>query len=243
MAEALQAVASLQPSLHAVVAHSFGCVVTALALRRGLACERVVLLAAPSDMEPYFATLERALGMGPRGRRAFRERLGRVLQGAGVPGLDITELVAGVHGSGADRPLRRRPRGPVSASRRLAEAWEGSERVQVEGLGHRRLLRNPAVVSRVVDFVAPLPRCRTPPERPLRLAVGGRGAFSRPRWLSSVRGPHLESSARLVRDRWRMVNRRENACPQAPSTPCPAPRSASTARPRSASRTSTTSVS
>jgi pimeloyl-ACP methyl ester carboxylesterase len=132
MAEALQAVASLQPSIHAVVAHSFGCVVTALALRRGMACERVVFLGGPSDMDPYFSTLERALQMGPRGRRAFRERLGRVLQGAGVPGLDITELVSGfsfpaliVH-SADDREV------PVGAS----GGWprpEGSERVQVEG--------------------------------------------------------------------------------------------------------------
>lgn len=174
MAEALQAVASLQPALHAVVAHSFGCVVTAVALRRGLVCERVVMLAGPSDMDPYFVTLERALGMGPRGKRAFRERLTRVLHGAGVPGLDVTELVAGftvpaliVH-STDDREV------PVAASRRLAQAWKGAERVQVEGLGHRRLLRNPAVVSRVVEFVAPSAEVvPVPPQRPLRLAAGG----------------------------------------------------------------------
>lgn len=174
MAAALRAVASLQPSLHAVVAHSFGCVVTALAMRQGMGCERVVFLAGPSDMDPYFTTLERALGMGPRGRRAFRERLTRVLNGAGVPGLDITELVRGfriplliVH-SADDREV------PLAASRRLEEVWEGAERLQVEGLGHRRLLRNPAVVSRVVEFVAPgAVAVPVPPERPLRLAMGG----------------------------------------------------------------------
>jgi pimeloyl-ACP methyl ester carboxylesterase len=174
MAAALKAVAAMQPSLHAVIAHSFGGIVTAVALRQGLAVERVVLLASPSDMEPYFATLERALGMGPRGRQAFRQRLARVLGRAGVPGLDVTAMVADlripaliVH-STDDREV------PVASSRRLAQAWAGSERMQVEGLGHRRLLRNPAVVSHVVDFVAPVPRAvRTPPERPLRIAAGG----------------------------------------------------------------------
>jgi pimeloyl-ACP methyl ester carboxylesterase len=174
MASALRAVAALQPSLHAVVAHSFGCVVTATALRQGMSCERVAFLAGPSEMDPYFTTLERVLGMGPRGRKAFRERLSRVLHDASVPGLDITAMVSGfqipaliVH-STDDREV------PVAASRRLAQAWPGAERVQVEGLGHRRLLRNPAVVSRVADFVAPVPvAVPVPPQRPLRLAVGG----------------------------------------------------------------------
>jgi pimeloyl-ACP methyl ester carboxylesterase len=174
MASALKAVAAMQPSLHAVVAHSFGGIVTAVALRQGMAVERVALVASPSDMEPYFATLERALGMGPRGRAAFRARLRRVLGRAGVPGLDVTAMVADldlpaliVH-STDDREV------PVASSRRLAQAWAGSERMQVEGLGHRRLLRNPEVVSRVVDFVAPLPEAVwTPPGRALRVAVGG----------------------------------------------------------------------
>jgi len=174
MAAALRAVASLQPSLHAVVAHSFGGIVTTLALRQGMSCERVVLLASPSDMDPGFATLERALGMGPRARQAFRERLMRVLGRVGVPGLDITSMVSElrvpaliVH-SADDREV------PLPESRRLAQAWAGAERMQVEGLGHRRLLRNAAVVSRVVDFVAPPPKViLTPPERPLQIAAGG----------------------------------------------------------------------
>jgi pimeloyl-ACP methyl ester carboxylesterase len=174
MAAALKAVAAMQPSLHAVVAHSFGGVVTTVALRQGLSCDRVVLLATPSDMEPYFATLERTLGMGPRGRLAFRQRLGRVLARADILGLDIALMArelavpALIVHSDDDREVH------VSASRRLAGAWAGSKRVQVAGLGHRRLLRNPAVVSQVVDFVAPLPKVfRTPPEQPLKLAVAG----------------------------------------------------------------------
>src|SRR5262249_41302052 len=99
---------------------------------------------------------------------------------AGIPGLDITSMATElrlpaliVH-STDDREV------PVAASRRLAQAWAGSERVQVEGLGHRRLLRNPAAVSQVVGFVAPSPQgIRTPPERAVRIAAagaGGRGA-------------------------------------------------------------------
>ena len=173
MARALKAVAAMQPSLHAVVAHSFGGVVTTVALRQGLSCERVVLLGSPADMEPYFATLERTMGMGPRGRLAFRKRLGRVLARADILGLDIAEMAkeltvpALIVHSTDDREV------PVSASRRMAQAWAGSQRVQVEGLGHRRLLRNPAVVNRVVDFIAPLAvTVPAPPQPAFRLAVG-----------------------------------------------------------------------
>lgn len=35
----------------------------------------------------------------------------------------------------------------------LAAAWPGSTVVRTTGLGHRRILRDPAVVARVLDFL------------------------------------------------------------------------------------------
>jgi pimeloyl-ACP methyl ester carboxylesterase len=39
----------------------------------------------------------------------------------------------------------------------IAQAWPGSRLVTTTGLGHRRILRDPAVVAEVVGFVAAPP--------------------------------------------------------------------------------------
>ena len=36
----------------------------------------------------------------------------------------------------------------------IAAAWPGAELLTTRGLGHRRILRDPAVVAHVTDFIA-----------------------------------------------------------------------------------------
>jgi hypothetical protein len=56
----------------------------------------------------------------------------------------------------------------------IAAAWPGAELVTTEGLGHRRILRDPAVVARVTDFLAAdLGRGLDPAEETSTLAVLG----------------------------------------------------------------------
>jgi pimeloyl-ACP methyl ester carboxylesterase len=163
-ADALEAVARSQPELRAIVAHSFGGVGTVVALSRGLPCGRVVLLASPSEMEPYLARMDAALGLGPDGRGQLRARVARVLAGAGLAGFDLPALTQHlsqaaliVHDAG-DREV------PPAAARRLARGWAGAERVETQGLGHRRLLRDPEVVARVTTFVAARPESQAAPD-------------------------------------------------------------------------------
>jgi pimeloyl-ACP methyl ester carboxylesterase len=162
-ADALEAVARSQPELRAIVAHSFGGVGTVVALSRGLPCGRVVLLASPSEMEPYLARMDAALGLGPGGRGELRARVARVLARAGLAGFDLPALTQRlsqaaliVHDAG-DREV------PPAAARRLARGWPGAERVETQGLGHRRLLRDPEVVARVTAFVAATPESQPAP--------------------------------------------------------------------------------
>jgi pimeloyl-ACP methyl ester carboxylesterase len=41
----------------------------------------------------------------------------------------------------------------VRGARAVAAAWRGSEMLEVDGLGHSRILRDPSVIARVVDFL------------------------------------------------------------------------------------------
>jgi pimeloyl-ACP methyl ester carboxylesterase len=43
---------------------------------------------------------------------------------------------------------------PWEHGRRIAEAWPGARLVRASGLGHNRLLRDPAVIGEAVAFVA-----------------------------------------------------------------------------------------
>jgi pimeloyl-ACP methyl ester carboxylesterase len=42
---------------------------------------------------------------------------------------------------------------PWQQGRQIAEAWPGAQFVKTQGLGHNRILRDPAVIGRVVAFI------------------------------------------------------------------------------------------
>jgi hypothetical protein len=56
----------------------------------------------------------------------------------------------------------------------IAAAWPGAELLTTQGLGHRRILRDPAVVARVSTFLeAQLARRQSRAEEPSAVAVLG----------------------------------------------------------------------
>lgn len=156
LADALAAVVSEHGAATAVVAHSLGTATTVLAVRDGLPVERLVLVAAITDVlgeVDGFADLLRL-------SQPTRDLLGGMLSDlAGRPlgELDVRETVRTypvppalvVH----DRADKEVPY-PVGAA--LAAAWPEGELLTTEGLGHHRLLRDPEVVRAVVDYVTPV---------------------------------------------------------------------------------------
>jgi hypothetical protein len=74
-ARALRAVADKAGPIHGVVGHSLGGAAAVLALRDGLAAERVVLLAAPSDVTRFSTAFEDYLRLTPVTRTAMRRNL------------------------------------------------------------------------------------------------------------------------------------------------------------------------
>jgi pimeloyl-ACP methyl ester carboxylesterase len=154
----------------AAIGHSMGGAAVAFAAARGLQLDAIAVLGAPRSPEPFFDAFSTALRLGPGERHALRAEIERQV---GIPMRDVdlpalapraTTPLLVVH----DRDDREVPFGDGAA---LASAWPGSEFMGTQGLGHRRLLRDPEVISAVVSFVrAHLARCACG-----RLAsVGGR---------------------------------------------------------------------
>jgi len=138
----------------AVVAHSLGTISTYLALRFGwLGTERLVLIAPMVESQTLFDGYQSQVGFGPRTRRAFDRS---VLEWIGIPVAEFDARVQAEHVDPvptlvvADRDDRQTP---YADAVDLAEST-GADLMTTRGLGHRKVLRDPQVVQRVVAFIA-----------------------------------------------------------------------------------------
>jgi pimeloyl-ACP methyl ester carboxylesterase len=140
------AVAAQVGPVDAVVGHSFGCAVSILAMKRGLAARRAVLIAAAI----------------PR-RRGWLARLAE----RGVPEAVLTragELMGPIYDAEADAPAMTAEalfvhslddeQTPVENAETLAGLWPGARLALADGLGHRLIAQDAATLERVVEFVA-----------------------------------------------------------------------------------------
>lgn len=152
-ARALLAVGEELGPLDGVVAHSFSVPATALALDRGLAARRVVLIAGPASIPRVMERWAALVGLPPAIVPRFRER---VAERVGLPAddLDIARTAARLRAPAlivhdpADEEV------PYADGLVLAASWPGARLLTVHGVGHRRVLRDEATVRETVAFLA-----------------------------------------------------------------------------------------
>jgi len=152
MAAATRAVAAACGRIEVLLAHSLGGAAAALAMADGLAVGRAALLAPPAhprEATRRFAELltlpEKAL---PALEREVVRRVGALYEEVEVPdkAARISTPVLVVHDTDDDEV-------PHEEGRSLARALPEGRFHATHGLGHRRILRDPAVVARVAAFV------------------------------------------------------------------------------------------
>lgn len=150
---ALTEVVAVYGRPHAVVAHSMGATATAAALCDGLRAERVVMLAPMASPRSYAHQFAAWLGFGERTLRRMIARVERRI-GAPMHHFDVPELGRAI-AMPATLIVHDRDDAtiPVSDGAAIAAAWPTARLRVTSGLGHRRLMRDPAVIAEVVDFV------------------------------------------------------------------------------------------
>ncbi|HEU5051242.1 MAG TPA: alpha/beta fold hydrolase [Gemmatimonadales bacterium] len=152
-ADALQEVIAATGPAHGVVGHSLGGAAIAVALGRGLPAERAVLIAAPAHPEGFADRFAEVLAIPPLVRatmqRNLEERLRFRWSDLHIPtisrGLGTPALI--VHDD-ADADV------PVAEAQAIAGAWPGAELHLTSGLGHRAIIRDPAVLARAAAFLS-----------------------------------------------------------------------------------------
>ncbi len=153
MARALAAVAAEVGPPHAVVAHSLGAPAAVLAAASGLPVRRVVLVGPAADPVQWLRAWLRALTSQPQALRAAEAAVDRWL---GLRG-EALSTVANAARMTAPALLvhdRLDREVPLSDAQAIARAWPGARLLETHGLGHRRILRDPAVVEAIVAFCA-----------------------------------------------------------------------------------------
>lgn len=135
----------------AVVGHSMGGGAAAIALSWGLRAERAVLVAAPASVREVIEGAAVFMGLPDPAVGRFTdwlvEHVGIEVDGVGAeslgPRMTVPALV--VH-SRDDVEVA------FDDALRIAKAWPGAGLLELDGLGHRRLLRDPSVLERIADF-------------------------------------------------------------------------------------------
>jgi pimeloyl-ACP methyl ester carboxylesterase len=151
-ARALQSVAEAAGPIFGVVGHSLGGAAATLAIHDGLEAGRVVLLAPPADVVVFSHAFASHVGLPARAHATMRRNLETRLRMRWddihiptlAPHLRIPALV--VHD-------REDPDVPYSHAEEIVRAWPDARLLTTTGLGHRALLRDPAVVRATVEFL------------------------------------------------------------------------------------------
>lgn len=151
-AEALLEAAAELRDIEAVIGHSMGGSAAVIAVERGLRAGRVVTLGSPAAMSRVLERFARWMRLPERARARFNEIVDRHV---GVPAaeLDVARIAGAlpqpalvVHDHDDDWI-------PFAEATVLQASWPSARLLATRGLGHRRVLTDPAVVEAVCRFV------------------------------------------------------------------------------------------
>ena len=153
LADCIADVADSIGPVRAIIAHSFGAAAVLLAhARHGTDPARNVMIAPNVIVDAAVSAFAKHVALDDHDRALFETQL-TAHAGLGMEGLELERLVCArdagmlvVHDAG-DREVQ------LAQGQALARAWPGAQLTTTEGLGHRRILRDPAVIEQAVEFI------------------------------------------------------------------------------------------
>ena len=152
-AAVVRAVSAAYGPLRGAITHSFGGMVLAYAMNHGVSVGRVACISAPARVEFLVDRFAGILSMPAPVVAELHRRLEQRFDGniwdlvstdTNARNLAAPALV--IHDVDDDGV-------PWQQGQQIAAAWPGAQFIKTQGLGHNRILRDPATVKTVVDFI------------------------------------------------------------------------------------------
>jgi pimeloyl-ACP methyl ester carboxylesterase len=150
---ATRAAAATRGALAGLIAHSVGATVAARAMYEGLVAAAAVFVAPAADLAGPATRFTAMRGFTRQVGEAMQQRI-EARAGSPFSAFDVTALAPAL-----SRPLlivhdRGDAEVPWQHGRLIAHAWRGAALLMTDGLGHRRILRDPDVIAATVAFLA-----------------------------------------------------------------------------------------
>ena len=136
----------------AVVGHSMGGASSVIAVADGLQTKALVLLGAPSDLSEVLDRFAAWIGLTERVRLVFRDEMAR-RTGHEVSSTRLTDAAAAYAGRVLIVHDVEDEDVPVVNGRRASKAFRGATYSEVKVGGHRKMLKDEAVVAEVASFL------------------------------------------------------------------------------------------
>jgi pimeloyl-ACP methyl ester carboxylesterase len=149
---------AFQP-IHAVLAHSFGTLVSLLVAEGGrplpgrLDVGRFVIVAGPNRLSEVTAAFGRTLALTPAGQRAYERHIERVGQRP-LAAFSTVALLRTVQRPALVLHARDDADVPFSNALEVAAGCATAELVAFDGLGHRKILYAPPAIRAALAFLA-----------------------------------------------------------------------------------------
>jgi pimeloyl-ACP methyl ester carboxylesterase len=150
--DTIAAVAARTGPLHGLIAHSLGAAAATCAISRGLPVDRVAFIAPPSRPSHWVGVFGREIGASDAVIRRMHADVVRYVD-SDWDAIETIRLAPRQHvpllivhdEEDQDVPLRQ--------GEELAQAWPDADLITTRGLGHRRILRDPTILSVITEFI------------------------------------------------------------------------------------------
>jgi len=154
MIECFKAVVTHLGQPHGIVGHSLGCANAARAIIEGqVTAERLAMVAPSPDMRLAAHRFGHAIGFSERTTRLMVAEMEKYTERT-FDDFDIAAMaVTGQLPQGLMIHDRDDKEAPYQETAATVEKWPGATLMSTDGLGHHRILIDPAVIKATVDFI------------------------------------------------------------------------------------------
>jgi pimeloyl-ACP methyl ester carboxylesterase len=153
IADALRATAEQAGGVGGVVAHSMGAHATTVALSRGLGARAAVLLSPAVRLEHGLGKFAQMFQLSDNAIEGLRSTIERRYGTSVWRDLAADRLAEGISCDALIVHDEEDPQVDLADARMLAAAWPNASLTTTRGLGHNKVVRDPAVVASAVELI------------------------------------------------------------------------------------------